>query len=164
MDPVTNTDTLLTIAQVAVTLIGFSGIVIVIGDRAISKWTPEEWLRFFSLVAPTLTVFFCSFVPILVGTVLGEQDTVWRVSNAVLGLAHLANLAVFLLNPTKAQTTIGQRLNGVVGLMTIAAHFLAAAAIVPWYVTIFLFGLLQQMWIGIHNFLLLFKPPASDDG
>jgi hypothetical protein len=164
MDPVTNTETLLTIAQVAITLIGFSGIVVVIGERAITKWTPEEWLRFYALIVPTLTAFFCSFVPILVGMLSGEPDVVWRVSNAVLGLAHLANFAVFLMNPKKAEITLGQRLNGVVGAATIAAHFLAAAAIVPWYIPIFVFGLLQQMWVGIHNFLLLFKPTASEVG
>jgi hypothetical protein len=164
MDPVSNTDTLLTIAQVAITLIGFSGIVIVIGERSISKWTPEEWLRFYALIAPTLTAFFCSFVPILIGMVSKEPDTVWRLSNAVLGLAHLANLAVFLMNPKKAKVTLGQRLMGVIGVMTIAAHFLAAVAIAPWYVPIFVFGLLQQMWIGIHNFLLLFKPTAVEVG
>jgi len=132
----------------------------VIGERAVSKWTPEEWLRFFALIAPTLTAFFCSFVPILINLLVDESDMVWRISNAVLGIAHLANISAFFLNPKKAEITLGQNLLGVVGLATILAHFLAAAGVLPWYIFIFIFGLLEQMWIGIHNFLLLFKPES----
>ena len=138
-------DTLHTIAQVAMTLIGFSGIVIAIGDRAVSKWTPEEWLRFFSLIQPTLTAFFCSFAPILVAYLVADTDTIWRVSNAILGVAHSMGVAAFFANPKKAKITPGQRVNGAIGLL----------------VFVFIFGLLQQTWIGIYNFLLLLKPRES---
>ena len=43
-------------------------------------------------------------------------------------------------------------------LTLIAAHFLAALDVLPWFTFIFIAGLLQQTWIGLHNFLLLFTP------
>ena len=163
MGDIAYADTLHTIAQVAVTIIGFSGIVVVFGERAVSAWTAEDRLRIFALIMPTLTAFFCSFVPILIASFSLSADVVWRSSNAVLGLAHLANLSIFVVNRHGARMTFGQRLNGGIGVVTILAHFLAAAGLLPWYIFVFLFGLLQQTWIGIHNFLLLFQPKVRND-
>ncbi len=158
---VAQTETLHTIAQVAITLIGFSGIVVVIGERTLSKWTPEESLRFFGLIAPTLTAFVCSFVPILIGLLVENSETVWRIANAILGILHLANILMFYIGSRDAKKTLGQNINGFIGASTILAHFLASIGVLPWLIPIFLFGLLQQIWIGIHNFLLLFRPRAS---
>jgi hypothetical protein len=62
------------------------------------------------------------------------------------------------LNRRGAKRTVGQKVNAAIGLTLIAAHFLAAIDILPWYSFIFITGLLQQTWIGLHNFLLLFMP------
>lgn len=157
-----HTETLHTIAQVTITLIGFSGIVVVIGERAVTKWSPEEWIRIYALIAPTLTAFFCSFVPILVAMLTSPDERVWRISNGILGLAHLANIVPFYVNPKKAKLTFGQRFMGIIGFSTIAAHFLVAFGLLPWAAFIYVFGLLQQTWIGLHNFLLLFQPGSKD--
>ena len=161
MEPLAEIGTLNTIAQVTITLLGFTGIVVVFGKRGITEWTPTDRLRFYALVAPSLTAFFCSFVPELVSLLGYETLTVWRISNGVLGLAHLANLAVFLLNPERAAISFGQRVNGLIGMATISAHFLAAFGLLPWQSFIFIFGLLQQTWIAVHNFLLLFAPTSK---
>ena len=149
--------TLHTVAQIAIALIGFSGIVVVFGERSATRWTAEESMRLYALLAPSFTALLCSFVPILLATEVTNADTVWRISNAVLGTIHAANLGWFLVNSWGAKTTIGQRINSVIGFGVIAAHFLAALAIVPWYEFVFIFGLLQQLYIGVHNFLLLFS-------
>jgi len=163
MGTIAYADTLHTIAQIAITIIGFSGIVIVFGERAVSEWTAEEKLRIFALITPTLTALFCSFVPILLAAFSLSNDVVWRTSNAVLGLAHLANLSVFIANRNVAKMTLGQKLNGSIGAAIILSHFLAAVGLIPWYIFVFLLGLLQQIWIGIHNFLLLFQPRMGND-
>ena len=153
-----NLETLHAIAQIAITLIGFSGIVVVFGERAAAKWTADEALRFYVLIAGPLTALACSFVPILLGQLTSDSGAVWRISNAVLGAAHLGNMIPFLLRRHGASPTTGQKLNAAIGLTLIAAHFLAALDILPWFSFIFITGLLQQTWIGLHNFLLLFTP------
>jgi len=70
----------------------------------------------------------------------------------------MANIIPFLLNRHGAKATIGQKFNAAIGLTLIAAHFLAALDVLPWFTFIFIAGLLQQTWIGLHNFLLLFTP------
>ena len=158
MDILANVDTLHTIAQVAITLIGFSGIVVVFGARTATRWTSEESLRFYVLIAGPLTALACSFVPILMSQLTNDIATIWRTSNAVLGSVHLANIIPFLLNRFEAERTLGQKVNAAIGLTLIAAHFLTALDVLPWYSFIFITGLLQQTWIGLHNFLLLFTP------
>jgi len=163
MDILANVDTLHTIAQVAITLIGFSGIVVVFGERAATRWSSEESLRFYVLIAGPLTALACSFVPILLSQLTNDIVTIWRISNAVLGSVHLANIIPFLLNWFEAERTLGQKINAAIGLTLIAAHFLAAFDVLPWYSFIFIAGLLQQTWIGLHNFLLLFTPRHQVD-
>lgn len=153
--------TLHTVAQIAIALIGFSGIVITFGKRA-AKWSAEESMRLYALLAPSFTALFCSFVPILLAIEISSADAVWRLSNAVLGVLHAANLGWFLVNRWGATATIGQRANGAFGMVVIAAHALAALALIPWYEFVFIFGLLQQLYIGVHNFLLLFRPDSAN--
>jgi hypothetical protein len=153
--------TLNTIAQVAIALIGFSGIVLVFGERSSSKWTPEESLSLYALVAPSLTAFFCSFVPIIIFALTTDTVMVWKISNAILGVAHLANLAFFMMNPVKAKITTGQKINAVLGILIIFSHFLVVIEVLPWAVSIFIFGLLQQIYISVHNFILLFTEKNS---
>jgi hypothetical protein len=153
--------TLHTIAQVAITLIGFSGIVLVFGERAASKWNPEESIRLFALVAPSLTAFFCSFVPIMIFSLTTDVSFVWKISNAILGFAHLANIAFFIANPVKAELTIGQRINAVIGVLVIISHFLVVFGVIPWAAFVFIFGLLQQIYISTYNFILLFTDRNS---
>ena len=163
MDILANQETLHTIAQVAITLIGFSGIVVVFGERAAVRWSSEEALRFYILIAGPLTALACSFVPILLSQLTTDSAIIWRGSNAVLGSAHLANMIPFLLNRHGAKATIGQKVNAAIGITLIGAHFLAALNILPWFTFIFITGLLQQTWIGLHNFLLLFTPRRQEN-
>jgi hypothetical protein len=156
-----NLGTLHTVAQIAIALIGFSGIVIVFGERSAAKWTAEEAMRLYALLAPSFTALLCSFVPILLATEVTSTEVVWRLSNAVLGALHLANLGWFLINTWGAKATLGQKINGAVGFGVIAAHALAALALIPWFEFVFIFGLLQQLYIGVHNFLLLFRPEVT---
>ena len=152
-------DTLHTLAQIAVALMGFSGIVVVFGERTASKWTAEESMSLYALLAPGVTVLFCSFVPILLSAVLEEPVVSWRISNGVLGVLHAGNLAGFLIScwKTRAKITLGQRSNIVFAAMVIAAHFLSAAGLIPWVEFVFILGLLQQLWVSVHNFFLLFR-------
>ena len=156
-------DTLHTLAQIAIALIGFSGIVVVFGERTSARWTAEEALRLYALLAPSLTVLFCCFIPILLAALLDRPETVWRIANALLGLAHGANLAGFLINTWKAKITTSQKSLAVFGGLVVASHFFAAFNLLPLLEFIFIFGLLQQLFIGVHNFLLLFKDNVSAD-
>ncbi|MEE2525928.1 hypothetical protein V0U79_06085 [Hyphobacterium sp. HN65] len=156
MNEIAHLGALHTIAQLSVALIGFSGIVVALGDRAIGSWSQAERLQLYALVLPPATALAASFAPELLATEIGSHEEVWRWSNLVLGLLHLANfLPFFIIGLRKGGVTPMQMALSVTGLTAIAAHFLAAAGLVGWLELIFLAGLLQQLGVGLYNFILL---------
>ena len=150
--------TLTTVAEVAIALAGFTGVVAVLGNRRTHDWSPEERLQLRTLVETSLTALFASFAPAVLFLALDSEPVVWRSANLFLGALHLANLIAFLRRATDAKPTASQKGLLVIGIAMILAHFLTAGGLIPWYVLIFLVGLLQQVFIAALNFVLLLFP------
>lgn len=149
---------LTTVAEVSIALAGFTGVVAVLGNRRNHEWSPEERLQLRTLVETSLTAMFASFAPAVLFMALDSEPAVWRSANLFLGALHLANLAAFLRRATDAKPTASQKGLLVIGIAMILAHFLTAIGLIPWYVVIFLVGLLQQVFIAALNFVLLLFP------
>jgi hypothetical protein len=149
---------LTTVAEVSIALAGFTGVVAVLGNRRNHDWSPEERLQLRTLVETSLTAMFASFVPSVLFLALDSEPAVWRSANLFLGALHLANLVAFLRRATDAKPTASQKGLIVLGIAMILAHLLTAAGLIPWYVLVFLVGLLQQVFIAALNFVLLLFP------
>jgi hypothetical protein len=147
-----------TLTQVAVALVGFTGVVAVLGHRDQGTWTSAERLQLRVLVETSLTALFASLVPALLFLATASETTVWRLANLVIGVLHVTNFAAFALRARAAPTTTSQRALIVLGVSTIAAHFLAAAGVLPWLEIIFVAGVIQQIYVASHNFVLLLFP------
>ena len=150
--------TLSTIAEIAVALAGFTGVVAVLGSRRDHDWSPEERLQLRTLVETSLTALFLSFAPSVLGQVMASEAAVWRIANLLLGATHLAFISRFFVRTQVAKPTGGQLALLATGFSAIVAHFLAAAGLLPWYVAIFILGLLQQIFVAAFNFVLLLFP------
>jgi hypothetical protein len=165
MDP---NEALSAIAQVAIGILGFTAVVAVLGRRSRGDWNKDELIAFRILLETSATALFISFLPGLLGMTVASLDTVWRMSNAVLGAIHLTFFAAFLwrVRGSPAEPTFGQRLLSLSAVGIIVAHFLTAAGAIPWAALIFIVGLLQQLYVAVHNFVLLLFPvsPLQDDG
>jgi hypothetical protein len=98
---VEESETLRTLAEVAVALTGFTGIVAVLGRRAGGEWSPLELLRLRMLLETSLGVLFLSLLPVLLLTLRLSQETVWRVSNALQGVVHLGGALVLYLRVSR---------------------------------------------------------------
>ena len=149
---------LTTIAEVAVALAGFTGVVAVLGNRRDQKWTPEERLQLRTLVETSLTAMFLSFAPSVLSLTMTSDTAVWRLANFLLGTIHLASISSFLVRTKVAKPTAGQLALLVTGFSAILAHFLAAAGLLPWFVAVFILGLLQLVFVAAFNFVLLLFP------
>ena len=147
-----------TVAEVSIALAGFTGVVAVLGKRRKHDWTAEERLQLRTLVETSLTALFASFAPGILGLIVASEPAVWRGANLFLGALHLANLLAFLRRAREAKPTASQKGLLVVGIAIILAHFLASAGVLPWYILIFVIGLLQQVFIAALNFVLLLFP------
>jgi hypothetical protein len=87
-----------------------------------------------------------------------SDTAVWRLANFLLGTIHLASISSFLVRTKVAKPTAGQLALLVTGFSAILAHFLAAAGLLPWFVAIFIIGLLQLVFVAAFNFVLLLFP------
>lgn len=150
-----SSDILQTIAEVAVALTGFSGVVVVLGSRGAGSWSKEDLLQLRTLVEPSLLALFGSFLPGTVQLAVPSEPFAWRISTGALGLLGVAALVAFVRRSRIAGTTFGQRVLTVVSIIGLGALFLASAGVVSQYELVFVLGLILALIVAAYNFLLL---------
>ncbi len=74
------------IAQVAVTLAGFSGLVIAIRGAPSSEWHARDIWSLSWMFGTTFGALFLSLLPVVLGSFRLEDEIVWRISNAVMSI------------------------------------------------------------------------------
>jgi hypothetical protein len=80
-----NESVLYTLAEVAATLAGFSGLVVVFRLRGTEAWTPPELRIFWLLLGDSFLVVIFAFLPIPLALANWSPDAVWGLCNALLG-------------------------------------------------------------------------------
>ena len=84
-EKVMNEYILYTLAQVATTLAGFSGLVVVFRVRGAQAWSRAELRIFWFLLGDSFLVLFFSLLPVPLALANWSQDAVWGLCNALLG-------------------------------------------------------------------------------
>jgi hypothetical protein len=91
-----NESVLYTLAEVAVTLAGFSGLVVVFRLRGTEAWTPTELRIFWLLLGDSFLMVIFAFLPIPLALANWSPEAVWGLCNALLGsLFIVIDLLVF---------------------------------------------------------------------
>lgn len=150
---------LLGIASIAIALIGFSGVVIALGRRGEGKWTPSEMLQLRTLVEPSIVSLLGAFVPILLGLLFLNEESLWRTSNALLAVFHLVGFSAFIVRGSSSGVTSTHKI--MVTIFILILLFLLASIFnyTPYHELAFGLSLLYGICTGVHNFyLLLFYP------
>lgn len=80
-----NQDVLYTLAKVAVTLAGFSGVVVGLRLRGAPAWSATELRVLWLLVCDSFLVLFFSLLPVPMALADWPEETVWALCNALLG-------------------------------------------------------------------------------
>ena len=75
-------------AQIAIALTGFTGIVVALGRREISEWSPIEAFQLRALLYWSLGTTLLAFVP--VGLSGLAPDTTWRLAHATFFVFHVS--------------------------------------------------------------------------
>ena len=154
---------LFSLAEVSIALVGFTGIVVALQQR--SDWSTSTAVRFSALVWPSVTALGACYIPELVSYFQSDADTIWRLSNGLLGVFHLANISAFALAIARSGTGVATRFQlilAVIGIATILAHFAAALGLTQMGQAIFIIGVLQQLGVGLYNFVLSLLADAID--
>lgn len=80
-----NESVLYTLAEVAVTLAGFSGVVVVFRLRGAQAWSPTELRILWLLIGDSFLVLFFALLPIPLALANWPYDTLWGFCNGLLG-------------------------------------------------------------------------------
>ena len=81
-----NESVLYTLAEVSVTLAGFSGVVVAFRLRGIQGWSPTELRVLWLLIGDSFLILLFSLLPIPLALANWSQDALWGFCNALLGL------------------------------------------------------------------------------
>ena len=154
-----NQETLLTIAEIAVAFVGFTGIVIVLGEKRDSY----SLLRIHTLLRGSLSALFCSFVPIVVRQFEIAEPSVWRISIGIIGAIMILNMSMFWWRSRGAGMPKTQVVNFGIGILVVTTSMLTAVGIFHNAALMVILALLWQLFIASQNFILLLLDGVSDD-
>lgn len=148
-------DFLLTIAEVAVALIGFSGIVTVLGRRGKGEWQAEERVRLLALTEPSAVALAGALFAATLPMILTDADTIWRTSNAAVFAFHSVAFAAYIKRSRGLDQLLSQK---ILALIAIVILLILAASVIdihPYHEYSLALGLLLGIAVGVFNFLLL---------
>jgi hypothetical protein len=77
-------DVFIALAEIAVAIAGFSGIVAVFGARSAGQWSPDDRLRLAFLLICSLTVVFFSLLPFAMTALHLSGTVLWRAASGLL--------------------------------------------------------------------------------
>ncbi len=162
-------ETLRTLAEVAVALTGFTGIVAVLGRRAGGEWSPLEWLRLRMLLEASLAVLFLSLLPVLLSTLRPSQGSLWRVANSAQVVVHLGGALLLVLRVSRlepSQWPSEERwltaLLAPLSLVIILVQAGAVLGLLPGVASfVYLLGLMYLLALAALHFVLLLLPGSG---
>ena len=108
-EPVDAISSLEALAQVSVTLAGFSGLVVAFragSASSLETWLPRERLVFWMLVASGFSALFFSLLPLALLALALDPESVWRISSLAL-FAFIASALVGALLVNRRLTQAG---------------------------------------------------------
>jgi hypothetical protein len=155
-----DSEVLIGIATLGLTLTGFSGLVAIMGQRGTGTWTTGERIQFIQLAAVSLAVTFSSFVPILASTELSDAVSL-RVSNGIIALVHAACMSHGLFNVMRASEVRNSYGLGLVlfmtggGILLILAGIGCALNLLHAQALVMLLNLLWMFFVAVINFIQL---------
>lgn len=155
-----NEESLMAIAQIAIALIGFSGVVVTLGRTEGGKWSEAELLQLRTLVEPSMVVLVGAFFPLGIALADMSPEAVWRISNALLLCLHAIGHGLFLIRGARYNDAVrrSQTAVGILGACIYASMIASAFNLIIHHQLTFLVGLLYGLYVSVHNFyLLLFR-------
>jgi hypothetical protein len=158
------TDTFETIAEIAIALTGFTGIVTVLGRRGRGDWSARDLFRVKALLYWSLSTMFLAFLPtFLLG--LGEVVAApWRVAHGVFACFHSAVFVWFFREVGRTGTRLSRFAYSslVIGALVLFAEILVACGLFQEQApSLYLLALLWFLYLAAGSFaMILFDPEA----
>ncbi|MCP5349196.1 MAG: hypothetical protein R3F41_13900 [Gammaproteobacteria bacterium] len=148
-----------TVSQIAVALVGFTGIVAAFRYRT-DLWSAEERTMFRTMLRAAVSALFLSLVPYLLSIYLTDSELMWRLSSGLIAIVMATNIyasaqhGLGLLRVSWLHTLLFPA-----GTVIMIANLVAFAGLLP-ADNIAVSSLVWQLLVATHNFisLILGKP------
>ena len=159
---------LLTLAQVAIGLAGFSAILVALSGKP-HQWTPVDAFRIRNILALSFQSVFLSLVPFVLAFFSLSESTVWQVSVLILAIATLGSVllvlgGVYRLSPSERavlKAVVVSTVTAVLCFMA-AVELLAVFGIVRPASAVFFLGLVVLLEVStLLMTRFLFARPAD---
>lgn len=159
-----NEAVLYTIAEVAITLAGFSGVVVVFRLRGVDSWSPTELRIFWLLIADSFLTCLFALLPLPLALANWSEEALWGLCNALLGSWFIVANILALRGERKERaarqlitvpviTPIFYVLMVVAAGMSIALWLSAFDLVVPRSQAMYVFGLIMLLAFAALEFL-----------
>ena len=146
-------DYLSLIAQLAVTLAGFTGIVTVFRVRE-GELLSKSVINFQAMLRASISALFLSLTPYLLYSAIGDTDLAWRIGNVLVFSVMSANIYYFVTRGGMFRTALMQRLLLPSGAILTIANLLGAFQVLKSDV-VFIIAVSFQLFVSANNFILL---------
>ncbi len=157
-------EVLVGVAGIAITLIGFSGVVTALGRRDTGLWSPEEMLQLRTLVEPSIVSLFSAFVPLSLGIVIANDEVVWRTANGACFIAHFVGIAAFVRRGSTGMVHTSHKVGFSISVIIMLAMLAGMFSPLKWTQLTFFLGMLLGIGVSVHNFYLLLFPASERIG
>ncbi len=154
-----------TLAEIAIALAGFSGVVMALKARQSLGDRKVDYARLRELLITSLVVVFFAFLPSMAAGVLGDSPWVWRGPQLLFGIVHVGAMALFMVTAGSEVTSasLWELATVPLALLVIVLQFATALGFFSDYLAAsYLLALLWFLLIAAMNFsvLLLQEVPA----
>ncbi len=154
-----------TLAEIAIAITGFSGVVAVLGRRG-APWSPGDLLNLKALIFWSLGVVFLALVPGFFALVDYQGAHQWRISHAILALFHITHFVWFTRNvralPTEERHAVplfsNRGIGGVALLICLSELAVVAGFLGGIAPALYLVALSWFLFIALLCFVALFLP------
>jgi hypothetical protein len=154
-------EVLIGIAGIAITLIGFSGVVTALGRGKAGLWSPQELLQLRTLVEPSIVSLFSAFVPLVLRTVIESDELVWKISIGACITANAVAMTAFQLRGATDGIHPSHKIGSAIAVIVLAAMFVGLFSPPEWAQLTFFLGMLLGIGVSAHNFYLLLFPASK---
>ena len=163
-----DSEVLVGISALGLTLTGFSGLVAVMGRRSAGFWTEGEKTQFIELAVLSLSVTFGAFVPIVVSHGFSEVTSL-RLAVGIIATIHLGCLVHGMSTVVRSSDVRAAYAPGLIpfllvgGVLLIVASFAAAFGFFGSHSLLILLNLLWMLFVAVVNFVQLLTSSIPAD-
>jgi hypothetical protein len=155
---------IITIAQLALALAGFSGIIVSLNPIPIREWDSLSRLNFRVLLQVAGVATFFAILPFPIHNLV-DTDLAWKISLLLYGAYHIFDVSSFILKFPKEVLPINRRMSYLGLIIAIFQILIGVVGNPNWIESMYVIALIWHLSVSFFGFVMLVYgiKPVNDD-